>query len=156
MAQKIASKYSEIYISDQLGAKDESITRARSALAEELEKVRKRSVDAELAVYKFRTDNALTNDTLVTLRQLELEASSLKSQYEQVMERYQSSLQNPSMALTEARVISEAPSPQQTEFSEQRSYLGGLRRARRHGWYRCGRNSGVSGALFPHEGSSAR
>ena len=111
MAQKIASKYGQIYISDQLGAKDESITRARSALAEELEKVRKRSVDAELAVYKFRTDNALTNTTMVTLRQLELEASSLKSQYEQVMEHYQSSLQNESLAATEARVISEAPFP---------------------------------------------
>ena len=111
MAQKIASKYAEIYISDQLGAKDELITRARSALAEELEKARKRSVDAELAVYKFRTDNALTNITMVTLRQLELEASSLKSQYEQVMEQLPVEPAEPVVALTEARVISEAPFP---------------------------------------------
>ncbi|MER9057682.1 Wzz/FepE/Etk N-terminal domain-containing protein [Mesorhizobium sp. M0213] len=111
MAQKIANKYAEIYISDQVGAKDESIIRARSALAEELERVRKRSVDAELAVHRFRTDNTLTKETLVTLRQLELEASSLKSQYEQVLQQYQASLQNLSMALPEARVISEAPYP---------------------------------------------
>ncbi|MER9020475.1 Wzz/FepE/Etk N-terminal domain-containing protein [Mesorhizobium sp. M0898] len=111
MAQKIANKYAEIYISDQVGAKDESIIRARSALAEELETVRKRSVDAELAVHRFRTDNTLTKETLVTLSQLELEASSLKSQYEQVLQQYQASLQNLSMALTEARVISEAPYP---------------------------------------------
>ncbi|MER8503655.1 MULTISPECIES: Wzz/FepE/Etk N-terminal domain-containing protein [unclassified Mesorhizobium] len=111
MAQKIANKYAEIYISDQVGAKDESIIRARSALAEELETVRKRSVDAELAVHRFRTDNTLTKETLVTLSQLELEASSLKSQYEQVLQQYQASLQNFSMALTEARVISEAPYP---------------------------------------------
>jgi uncharacterized protein involved in exopolysaccharide biosynthesis/Mrp family chromosome partitioning ATPase len=111
MAQKIANKFAEIYISDQVGAKDESIIRARSALAEELETVRKRSVDAELAVHRFRTDNTLTKETLVTLSQLELEASSLKSQYEQVLQQYQASLQNLSMALTEARVISEAPYP---------------------------------------------
>lgn len=111
MAQQIANKYAEIYISDQVGAKDESIIRARSALAEELETVRKRSVDAELAVDRFRKDNTLTKETLVTLRQLELEASSLKSQYEQVLQQYQASLQNLSMALTEARIISEAPYP---------------------------------------------
>jgi capsular exopolysaccharide synthesis family protein len=111
MAQRIVDKYADIYISDQLGAKDESITRARSALEEELEKVRKRSVDAELAVDKFRSDNSLTNVTLVTLRQLELEASSLKSQYEQLLEHYQVSLQDQSLALTEARVISQAPFP---------------------------------------------
>ncbi|TGQ49895.1 hypothetical protein EN836_31715 [Mesorhizobium sp. M1C.F.Ca.ET.193.01.1.1] len=111
MAQQIANKYAEIYISDQVGAKDESIIRARSALAEELETVRKRSVDAELAVDRFRKDNTLTKETLVTLRQLELEASSLKSQYEQVLQQYQASLQNLSMALSEARIISEAPYP---------------------------------------------
>ncbi|RWC46363.1 Wzz/FepE/Etk N-terminal domain-containing protein [Mesorhizobium sp.] len=111
MAQKIASKYAEIYIADQVGAKDESIIRARSALAEELETVRKRSVDAELAIHRFRTDNTLTKETLVTLRQLELEASSLKSQYEEVLQQYQASLQNLSIALTEARTISEAPYP---------------------------------------------
>jgi uncharacterized protein involved in exopolysaccharide biosynthesis/Mrp family chromosome partitioning ATPase len=111
MAQKIANKYAEIYISDQVGARDESIIRARSALAEELETVRKRSVDAELAVHRFRTDNTLTKETLVTLSQLELEASSLKSQYEQVLQEYQASLQNLSMALTEARIISEASYP---------------------------------------------
>ncbi|RWA70963.1 MAG: hypothetical protein E5X49_29140 [Mesorhizobium sp.] len=111
MAQQIANKYAEIYISDQVGAKDESIIRARTALAEELETVRKRSVDAELAVDRFRKDNTLTKETLVTLRQLELEASSLKSQYEQVLQQYQASLQNLSMALTEARIISEAPYP---------------------------------------------
>lgn len=111
MAQKIANKYAEIYISDQVGAKDESIIRARSALAEEVERVRKRSVDAELAVHRFRTDTTLTKETLVTLRQLELEASSLKSQYEQVLQQYQASLQNLSMALTEARIISEASYP---------------------------------------------
>ncbi|MET3594425.1 uncharacterized protein involved in exopolysaccharide biosynthesis/Mrp family chromosome partitioning ATPase [Mesorhizobium shonense] len=111
MAQKIASKYAEIYISDQVEAKDESIVRARGALAEELETVRKRSVDAELAVQKFRTDNTLTKETLVTLSQLELEASSLKAQYEQVLQQHQASLQNLSMALTEARIISEAPYP---------------------------------------------
>ncbi|RJT32716.1 hypothetical protein D3227_26405 [Mesorhizobium waimense] len=111
MAQKIANKYAEIYISDQVGAKDESIIRARGALAEELETVRKRSVDAELAVHRFRTDTTLTKETLVTLRQLELEASSLKSQYEQVLQQYQASLQNLSMALTEARIISEASYP---------------------------------------------
>ncbi|TIX40640.1 MAG: hypothetical protein E5V19_04835, partial [Mesorhizobium sp.] len=109
MAQRIASKYAEIYIADQVGAKDESIIRARSALAEELETVRKRSVDAELAIHRFRTDNTLTKETLVTLRQLELEASSLKSQYEEVLQQYQASLQNLSIALTEARTISEAP-----------------------------------------------
>ncbi|CAN7706101.1 Wzz/FepE/Etk N-terminal domain-containing protein [Mesorhizobium amorphae] len=111
MAQKIANKYAEIYISDQVGAKDESIIRVRRALAEELETVRKRSVDAELAIHKFRTDTALTKETLVTLRQLELEASSLKSQYEQVLQQYQASLQNLSMALSEARIISEASYP---------------------------------------------
>ncbi|RWF44141.1 MAG: hypothetical protein EOS65_03160 [Mesorhizobium sp.] len=111
MAQKIANKYAEIYISDQVGAKDESIIRARSALAEEVETVRKRSVDAELAVHRYRTDTTLTKETLVTLRQLELEASSLKSQYELVLQQYQESLQNLSMALTEARIISEASYP---------------------------------------------
>ncbi|OWK21900.1 hypothetical protein AJ88_12810 [Mesorhizobium amorphae CCBAU 01583] len=111
MAQKITNKYAEIYISDQVGAKDESIIRARSALAEEVETVRKRSVDAELAVHRFRTNTVLTKETLVTLRQLELEASSLKSQYEQVLQQYQASLQNLSMALTEARIISEASYP---------------------------------------------
>jgi uncharacterized protein involved in exopolysaccharide biosynthesis/Mrp family chromosome partitioning ATPase len=116
VAKKIADKYAEIYISDQLGSKDESISRARSALAEELEKARKRSVDAELAVHKFRTDNALTNVTLVTLRQLELEASSLKSQYEQILQQYQTTLQNQSLTLTEARVISEAPFPGAPSF----------------------------------------
>ena len=73
--------------------------------------MRKRSVDAELAVHRFRTDTTLTKETLVTLRQLELEASSLKSQYEQVLQQYQTSLQNLSMALTEARIISETPYP---------------------------------------------
>ncbi|RRH92816.1 hypothetical protein EH240_30890 [Mesorhizobium tamadayense] len=111
MAQKITNKYAEIYISDQVGAKDESIIRARSALAQEVETVRKRSVDAELAVHRFRTDTTLTKETLVTLRQLELEASSLKTQYEQVLQQYQASLQNLSMALTEARIISEASYP---------------------------------------------
>ncbi|WP_192177368.1 Wzz/FepE/Etk N-terminal domain-containing protein [Mesorhizobium amorphae] len=111
IAQKITNKYAEIYISDQVGAKDESIIRARSALAEEVETVRKRSVDAELAVHRFRTNTVLTKETLVTLRQLELEASSLKSQYEQVLQQYQASLQNLSMALTEARIISEASYP---------------------------------------------
>ena len=117
MAQKIASKYTEIYISDQLGAKDESIARARSALAEELEKVRKRSVDADLAVQKFRADNTLTDVRLVTkLRQLDLEASSLKSQYQQLLQNYQASLQNQTLELTDARVISEAALPVSPSF----------------------------------------
>jgi uncharacterized protein involved in exopolysaccharide biosynthesis/Mrp family chromosome partitioning ATPase len=116
MAKEIANKYAETYISDQLGAKDESITRARTALAQEVEKVRQRSVDAELAVHKFRSGNALTSETLVTLRQLELEAASLKQQYEQVLQHYQATLQNQSFALTEARVISEAPFPGAPSF----------------------------------------
>jgi uncharacterized protein involved in exopolysaccharide biosynthesis/Mrp family chromosome partitioning ATPase len=117
MAQKIASKFAEIYISDQLGAKDESIVRARSALAEELEKVRKRSVDADLAVQKFRADNTLTDVRLVTkLRQLDLEASSLKSQYQQLLQNYQASLQNQTLELTDARVISEAALPVSPSF----------------------------------------
>ncbi|TGP40189.1 chain-length determining protein, partial [bacterium M00.F.Ca.ET.229.01.1.1] len=53
----------------------------------------------------------MTKETLVTLSQLELEASSLKAQYEQVLQQHQASLQNLSMALTEARIISEAPYP---------------------------------------------
>ncbi|WP_353646447.1 P-loop NTPase [Mesorhizobium sp. WSM2239] len=117
MAQKIAGKYADIYLSDQLVAKNEAITRARSALMEELEDVRKRSVEAELAVHKFRSDNALTNVRLVTtLRQLELDASSLKSQYQQLLEHYQATLQNQSLALTEARVISQAPLPGTPSF----------------------------------------
>ncbi|PDT50434.1 hypothetical protein CO661_02075 [Sinorhizobium fredii] len=116
MAQRIVDKYADIYIADQLEAKDESITRARSALAEELEKARKQSVDAELAVHRFRSDNSLNNVTLVTLRQLELEAASLKSQYQQLLEEYQTTLQNQSLALTEARVVSQAPFPGTPSF----------------------------------------
>ena len=157
MAQKIASKYAEIYISDQLGAKDELIARARSALAEELEKVRKRSVDAELALQKFRADNALTDVRLVTnLRQLEFEASSLKSQYQQVLQHYQASLQNQSLALTEARVISEAPLPGSPSFPSNSRHLGNLRRARRHDWHGLGGSSRVPRAFFPYKRPSAR
>lgn len=57
--------------------------------------------------------NAADNQTLVTLRQLEREATTYKNLYELFLQRYQEAVQQQSFPITDSRVITQAAPPTQ-------------------------------------------
>jgi succinoglycan biosynthesis transport protein ExoP len=76
----------------------------------EIAKSREQSLQASLN--SMVGESALTNETLVTLRELEREAESYKNLYQTFLQRYQETVQQQSFPITEARVITEARTPQ--------------------------------------------
>ena len=68
--------------------------------------------------------SALTNQTLVQLRELERESDTYRSLYQTFMQRYQEALQQQSFPVTEARVITAATPPQIASYPERTLILG--------------------------------
>ena len=60
--------------------------------------------------------NAVTNETLVQLRELQRESETYRALYENFLQRYQETVQQQSFPVTEARVISEATPPRSTSY----------------------------------------
>ena len=77
-AAQIASAYAEAYLTDQLDSKYEATRRASAWLQQRIEELRQKSLETDLAVQRFRTENGLiaTGGQLVTDQNL----SELSSQ----------------------------------------------------------------------------
>jgi succinoglycan biosynthesis transport protein ExoP len=63
--------------------------------------------------------NAVTNQTLVELRELERESETYRSLYQNFLQRYQESVQQQSFPITEARVITAATTPRSPSFPKR-------------------------------------
>ena len=68
--------------------------------------------------------SALTNEIMVELRELEREAETYRSLYQNFMQRYQDALQQQSFPVTEARVITAATEPETQSFPKRGLLLG--------------------------------
>ncbi len=79
-------------------AKEQSLTRSMSSLVGQ---------------------SAITNETMVQLRELEREADAYRSLYQTFMQRYQDALQQQSFPVTEARVITAATTPETQSFPKR-------------------------------------
>ncbi|WP_181705510.1 polysaccharide biosynthesis tyrosine autokinase [Chthonobacter rhizosphaerae] len=80
----------------------------------EIAKTRQASVEASFA--SMVGANAGTNETLVTLRELEREAESYRTLYESLLQRHQQTVQQQSFPVGEARVITVAMPPSEPSF----------------------------------------
>jgi succinoglycan biosynthesis transport protein ExoP len=72
LAQQIARGYADAYLADQLDSKYEATRRASEWLQERITELRKKSLDTDLAVQKFRAEKGLiaTDGQLVSEQQL--------------------------------------------------------------------------------------
>jgi succinoglycan biosynthesis transport protein ExoP len=94
----------ERLIFDELGRIAES-TKSEYEIA----KARQKSLEDSLA--SLLGVNAVNNETLVTLRELEREADTYKNLYQSFLQRYQETIQKQSFPVNEARVITSASKP---------------------------------------------
>lgn len=94
----------ERLIFDELGRIAESY-KSELEIAKSREKALEESFAGLIGV------NAVTNETLVALRELEREAETYKNLYQSFLQRYQEAVQKQNFPITEARVITAASRP---------------------------------------------
>jgi len=75
----------------------------------EISKSRESSLESSLS--SLIGESATTNETLVSLRELERESETYRNLYQTFLQRYQETVQQQSFPITEARVISNARAP---------------------------------------------
>lgn len=136
-AKYLAASKSEAQLESKLGNNHIQVIQLKREMAEyerlileELQRIAQsyRS-DAEVARAKDQAlassmsslvgQSAVTNQTLVQLRELERESETYRSLYQSFMQRYQEALQRQSSPETEARVITDATPPQTPSFPKK-------------------------------------
>jgi succinoglycan biosynthesis transport protein ExoP len=120
-AARIANAIAESYIDDQLEAFTTGATRAGSWIKQRLDALRRLAKDAAAALEAFKSENGiaganqgtLDGDVQARFQTLEATAASFRRSYEtfQNLDRYSETIQEQSLPVTEARVLSEALPP---------------------------------------------
>jgi uncharacterized protein involved in exopolysaccharide biosynthesis/Mrp family chromosome partitioning ATPase len=115
-AAQIANTYAQAYLAEQLLWNNEATRRASIWLEERVEELRRRTIQADIAVHGFRGNATGGNESLVELRDLEREAETYRSLYANFRQRLQQASQQQSSPEFGARVITEAVPPETPSF----------------------------------------
>ena len=89
----------------------EELKRIAKTYASDLEVARAREANLNELMASLRSKKDVSNETMVSLRELEREADVFKNFYETFLQRYQDAIQRQSFPNSEARVISAATLP---------------------------------------------
>lgn len=89
----------------------QELDRVAQTYKSEVEIANSRLVSLEASMKELVGANALDNEQLVALRELEREAETYQNLYETFLQRYQEAIQQQSFPVTEARIITRAERP---------------------------------------------
>ena len=102
----------------------EELKRIAQTYASDLEVARVREKNLSEAMEALKSQKAISNETMVSLRELEREADVFKNLYHTFLERYQDAIQRQSFPSSEARVITEASLPDAPSWPKGWMVLG--------------------------------
>ena len=102
----------------------EELKRIAQTYASDLEVARVREKNLNEAMESLKSQKAVSNETMVSLRELEREADVYKNLYHTFLERYQDAIQRQSFPNSEARVISQASLPSAPSWPKTWVILG--------------------------------
>ncbi|WP_346911910.1 polysaccharide biosynthesis tyrosine autokinase [uncultured Roseibium sp.] len=102
----------------------DELSRIAQSYKSDFDIAKSRETSLEQSLSKLVGESADTNETMVSLRELERESETYKNLYQTFLQRYQETIQQQSFPITEARVISNARAPEKPSLPRKTLVLG--------------------------------